>query len=372
MQSALKNFSSESVFDYLVQGIQSCNLCERMCGRPKVLSNANGNINSRVLFIAEAPGRLGADKSGIPLHGDKAGNNFEALLDIIGWKRKNIFITNAILCNPRDDKENNGTPTYEELANCSAYLKMTINCIDPEVIVTIGNVALKALNIISIHNYSLKKDVRKLVPWSGRKLFIAYHSGQRAMVHRSLDNQRADFYELNKWVDPIRGLRKRNRQIHKPSNSNFQRLKLLIHTIVFLVSQIEKLTKFKLTKLLYLADLVAFENMGRGITNAHYIRQVDGPWPPDLDRAIAQLKDHELQLGFRNRIPFISHGPSPRFEPELSKEEISVLLNIIDKYGSFNNARIKAIAYKTKPMQEILKLERTGVNMLNTPIKFIE
>ena len=45
--------------------------------RRKVFSEANGNIDSKALFIAEAPGRLGADKTGIPLYGDRTGDNFE-------------------------------------------------------------------------------------------------------------------------------------------------------------------------------------------------------------------------------------------------------------------------------------------------------
>jgi DNA polymerase len=76
-----------------------------MCNRRKVLSANNGNLNSKVVFIAEAPGRLGAECTGIPLYGDKTGENFEMLLGNIGWKREDVFITNSILCNPQDERE---------------------------------------------------------------------------------------------------------------------------------------------------------------------------------------------------------------------------------------------------------------------------
>ena len=56
-----------------------------------------------MLFVAEAPGRLGADRTGIPLYGDRTGENFQTLLGNIGWKREQVFITNAVLCNPKQE-----------------------------------------------------------------------------------------------------------------------------------------------------------------------------------------------------------------------------------------------------------------------------
>ena len=56
-----KNKSLE--FEKLVSSINSCKKCQRMCNRKKVLSYENGNINSKVMFIAEAPGRLGAEQT---------------------------------------------------------------------------------------------------------------------------------------------------------------------------------------------------------------------------------------------------------------------------------------------------------------------
>jgi uracil-DNA glycosylase family 4 len=75
-------------FEILVENISNCNLCSRMCGRNKVFSKKNGDINSKVLFIGEAPGRLGADRTGIPFHGDQAGRNFERLLQFTGLTRQ--------------------------------------------------------------------------------------------------------------------------------------------------------------------------------------------------------------------------------------------------------------------------------------------
>lgn len=148
----ISNEHKEAYFNYLLNSVYRCDLCPRMCGRKKVLSSANGNLNSKILFVAEAPGRLGAECTGIPLYGDKAGDNFELLLSNVGWQRSDIFITNAVLCNPQNEEGNNATPNKDEMINCNYYLKMTLELVNPEVIVTIGAKALEAVSLISPHN----------------------------------------------------------------------------------------------------------------------------------------------------------------------------------------------------------------------------
>ena len=39
-----------------------------------------------IVFVGEAPGRLGADETEVPFHGDTAGRNFEDLLAFAGSK----------------------------------------------------------------------------------------------------------------------------------------------------------------------------------------------------------------------------------------------------------------------------------------------
>ena len=206
MLASLTPVTRQARFRTLVDDVQHCRLCPRMAGRPKILSERNGNIRSRVLFVAEAPGRLGADRTGIPLSGDRSGDNFETLLRCIGWARTDIFITNAVLCNPRSEEGTNARPSDEEITNCSAFLRMTIKVIDPDVVVTLGTVALKAIARIHPHSYDLRKVVGRLVPWGDCWLMPMYHPSPRAAVHRSLASQRADYFELSRRIDPHRGL----------------------------------------------------------------------------------------------------------------------------------------------------------------------
>jgi uracil-DNA glycosylase family 4 len=368
MNCSFENFSRVNRFNALVQSAKHCNLCPRMIDRPKVLSEANGDIFSKVLFIAEAPGRLGADKTKIPLFGDKTGDNFDLLLSNMGWSRDSIFITNAVLCNPRCDNGNNATPTDQEILNCSFYLRMTIDVVNPDVIVSLGNTALKALYEIRPHSYSLKNDVRRLVDWMGRKLFIAYHPGPRAIVHRSTISQRTDFYELSKMVVPKNGLIKRRKNKITISDQHHQKLMPLINSIMFFTEQFERISKFKLVKLLYLADFHSMQKSGKGITGSYYLRQIDGPWPPDIDKALKALEGFEIQQQYKQKMPFILQGPSPRFGPKFTNDDSDILLETMDRFGSLNNSQIKIAAYKTGPMVEVLKAERKGENMLNKPL----
>ena len=48
--------------------------------------HANGRPDARVLFLAEAPGRLGGDRTGVPLTSDQTGRNFARGVDRIGKK----------------------------------------------------------------------------------------------------------------------------------------------------------------------------------------------------------------------------------------------------------------------------------------------
>jgi len=183
-------------FNLLVESINRCSLCTRMDGRRKVLSEKNGDINSSILFVGEAPGRIGADRTGIPFYGDAAGQNFERLLYTAGLTRREVFVTNAVLCNPRDEKGNNSSPTRREVRNCSLYLSILLDIIRPDIIVTLGHFALMALDIIESHNIELQRDVRRPIKWNEFTVLPMYHPGSRAMVHRSHVDQINDFLFL--------------------------------------------------------------------------------------------------------------------------------------------------------------------------------
>ena len=131
-------------FDELCVIVKNCIKCERMCGSLRVLNRSAGSLSADIMFVGEAPGRLGADNSGIPFHGDKSGHNFEELLEFANISRSIIFVTNAVLCNPKDIHGNNSTPSKTEINNCSNHLLKQIKIINPKIVVTLGSVALES------------------------------------------------------------------------------------------------------------------------------------------------------------------------------------------------------------------------------------
>ncbi len=183
-------------FHNLFQQAAQCTICPRMTDQTAVLSKSNGSIKSKILFIAEAPGRLGSGRTGVPFHGDKSGDNFEKLIAHVGLTRNDIFITNAVLCNPLSNG-NNSKPTSGEVQNCSYFLKSIINLLQPKVIVTLGGVGLDALNRLLKTTFNLKENVGNPQNLDSFWLLPLYHPSPRVTNwKRKLPQQKKDFKKI--------------------------------------------------------------------------------------------------------------------------------------------------------------------------------
>jgi uracil-DNA glycosylase family 4 len=146
------------------------------------------------MFVGEAPGRKGADQTRVPFSGDQSGRNFDRFLASIDLSRTDIFITSAALCNPRSESGANRKPSRSELANCSYFLRQTFEIVDPEVVVTLGSVALDALKTIEPHSLSLRESAAKIQRWHGRVLVPIYHPSPQVLAcHRREQAQLNDY-----------------------------------------------------------------------------------------------------------------------------------------------------------------------------------
>jgi uracil-DNA glycosylase family 4 len=356
-------------FDELCKKVRFCTRCSRMDDSARVLSRAAGPLNSRIMFIGEAPGRLGADASEIPFHGDQSGHNFESLLAFAGLDRSQVFVTNAVLCNPKDESGNNSTPAKNEIKNCSSYLREQIELIDPVVVVTLGAVSLEALKAIEQHSFSIGKDVRIAHTWFGRKLIPLYHPGQRAMLHRSMANQRSDYQFV---ADLFRKL---------TQGSNKKQSGVTRNDITTIVQQIiEKhgaISYFALHKIFFLVECEAQKRFGHRLTSAFFIRQKDGPYCTDLHlsklrRALPQLivsgseSKPILKLGTMVNDLF---GNSESFSDASKDSEI--INHVLNLAKGLSDAELKTKVYLSSPMRRILRMEKMQfVNLYNTPIQF--
>ena len=186
--------SRKRSFEQLVSDAAACTLCPAMCGRSAVLSELNGSPDARIMFIGEAPGRKGADRTRVPFSGDQSGANFDRYLNSIKLPRKEIFITSAALCNPRSESGANRRPTQKEIANCSSFLRRTIELVNPRLIVTLGSVALEALKRIQYHELTLKESAAQVHSWNDRVLVPIYHPSPQVLAsHRREAEQLRDY-----------------------------------------------------------------------------------------------------------------------------------------------------------------------------------
>lgn len=112
-----------------------CGLCE---GRTQVV-NTHGNRDARLMFVGEAPG-ADEDIQGKPFVG-RAGQLLTKMIEAMGMKREEVIIGNVNRCRPPGNRQ----PTLEEAAICRPFLFREIATIRPEVIVVMGNTALRNL-----------------------------------------------------------------------------------------------------------------------------------------------------------------------------------------------------------------------------------
>ncbi len=127
--------NKEELMKKAVESIEACNKCPLSETRTNTVPG-EGNINSPVVFIGEAPG-ADEDASGKPFVG-RAGKLFEEILKAVSFSREDVFITNVVKCRP----PNNRNPMGEEMESCSGYLYSQLQIINPVLIVTLGAVPL--------------------------------------------------------------------------------------------------------------------------------------------------------------------------------------------------------------------------------------
>ena len=96
-----------------------------------------GPLDSKLLFIGEAPGQDESFRSHRPFTGP-AGMELDRFLKAIRISREDIYLTNLVKCVPPGNED----PVPEVIKRCSHYLEQEIVQVQPSTIVTVGGVAL--------------------------------------------------------------------------------------------------------------------------------------------------------------------------------------------------------------------------------------
>jgi uracil-DNA glycosylase len=100
---------------------------------------ADGNPNSRVMFVGEAPGR-DEDLAGLPFVG-RSGQLLDRMMAAIGLDRSCAYIANIVPWRP----PGNRTPTPQESAICLPFIGRQIELANPDVLVCLGQPATQTL-----------------------------------------------------------------------------------------------------------------------------------------------------------------------------------------------------------------------------------
>lgn len=130
---------ADETLEDIWKDIGECMRCPLCCqGRTHVV-NSEGNPKARLMFVGEAPG-ADEDASGRPFVG-RAGQLLNKIIEAIGLKREDVFIGNVNRCRPPQNR----TPTPKEAAICKPFLLREIAVVRPDVIVVLGNTAMKNL-----------------------------------------------------------------------------------------------------------------------------------------------------------------------------------------------------------------------------------
>lgn len=122
----------------LFQTVKNCQKCPLYKSRTHLVFG-KGNPKTKLMLIGEAPGRE-EDLRGEPFVG-AAGKLLTTLLNEVGIKREEIYITNILKCRPPRNRD----PLPEEIDTCIPILRAQIQIISPEIICTLGKFATQVL-----------------------------------------------------------------------------------------------------------------------------------------------------------------------------------------------------------------------------------
>ena len=140
-------------------------------GEKKVLVHGEGSLSPRLMLIGEAPGEQETLQRR-PFVG-KAGKNLDEFLSLAGIDRSQLYVSNTVKFRPTKisaaGRTVNRPPTKEEIKLFLPWLKREIETVQPEIVVTLGNVPLKALTdaktvIGDVHGSFVEADGIKIYP----------------------------------------------------------------------------------------------------------------------------------------------------------------------------------------------------------------
>ena len=134
-KNILKKAEKLSELKKKINSIENCNLKDNS----KNLIMGDGNVNSPIMLIGEAPG-IEEDNSGLSFQGD-IGTLLNKMLIAINIKLENVYLSYSINFRPPEDRK----PSAYEIKRYSIFLKEHISIINPKLIILMGSTAMECV-----------------------------------------------------------------------------------------------------------------------------------------------------------------------------------------------------------------------------------
>ena len=155
----------------------------------------DGNINSPIMLVGEAPG-LEEDNVGLTFLGE-VGDLLKKMLNAIDIKKENIYSTYAVNFRPPEDRK----PTPKEIKRYSHFLQKQISIIKPKLIILMGSTAMESLtglnSKISIERGKWKEVIVQNTTY---KIIITFNP---SYLLRAPENKKHSWEDLKKIKQKI-------------------------------------------------------------------------------------------------------------------------------------------------------------------------
>ncbi len=160
--------SKATKLESIAREIQNCKICKKDKSGKAV--PGEGNPDTKIVFIGEAPGRQEA-RTGKPFVG-RSGKFLRSLIREIGLKEEDVFITSPVKYLP-----DHGTPSKSDIKHGRLHLLKQLKIIDPKIIVLLGKVACfgvleEEIPINKMHGEIL---LRQLTDQDDKIYFVTFH-----------------------------------------------------------------------------------------------------------------------------------------------------------------------------------------------------
>tara|TARA_Y100001970_G_C14049570_1_gene758175 strand:- start:196 stop:894 length:699 start_codon:yes stop_codon:yes gene_type:complete len=187
---SIKNTDNDKTdkIDQIIQKIKSFDTPLKNSAKNLVVYD--GNLNAKVMFIGEAPGK-DEDEQGLPFVG-RAGQLLNKMLTAIKLSREDVYITNVVNWRPPENR----TPSDEEILQFLPFLQQQIDLVNPDFIFLLGGVATKAILSTPLSLGKLRGSWHEYQSLQLNKTIYTIASYHPAFLLRSPQFKRASWEDL--------------------------------------------------------------------------------------------------------------------------------------------------------------------------------